>query len=449
VNAQLIRRVTQRVGTSVNTFDVLILTALIWFLGKFIRYVFPPLFELLQGTYSVSTTVLGWTFSAFLLAYALVQFPSGVISDSFGTVWVIFGGILLASSTTILLFFDIPFAAFIFIMLILGAGTGVHKTCAVQLLSKVYSSHRGRALGVFDTFGTFGGVVAPVAVLVAASIPGSIPGWRVLLLCTGTLGLLLAIGFILRVPKRIESSTASGSPDSTDEATSKTGNSDSTDHSNTTVSTSDRDPKITWQSYAHLFKNRTFTIFVTLSVFFSFTYNGIVAFLPLYLTQEGGVSPAVAGTLYSVLFIASIVQIGSGELSDRVGPLPVISSALALATLSMAVFILVTSSDLWILAMSVLALGVGVHSFRPVRGVYLMKTLPDRVSAGGFGIVRTLLMGAGAISPGIVGTVSDIATFRIAFWMLASSVSLSTILSLYLLFANTSHSPSQTKRSQR
>ncbi len=411
-------RLLRRASTSFDTFDVLIITALIWFLGKFIRYVFPPLFDSLQGTYTVSTTVLGWTFSAFLVAYAIVQFPSGILSDAFGTVWVISGGVILASLTALVLLFEIPFLLFVTVMVVLGVGTGVHKTCAVQLLTSVYPTHSGRALGVFDTFGTFGGVVAPVAVVVAASIPGPLPGWRILLFFTGVLGLLFAFSFITRVPRKLEPSTSSASRDR---------------------STLERDSRasVTWSSYVRLFDDKKFTIFVISCIFFSFTYNGIVAFLPLYLIEEAGVSSTSAGILYSVLFVASLAQIGSGELSDRAGTLPVISGALALATLSMTAFILLTDSGLWLLAVSVLTIGLGAHSFRPVRGAYLMQTLPNQVSAGGFGIVRTLLMGAGAISPGVVGTVSDIATFRTAFWLLALSVSLSTILSLYLLYTDT------------
>lgn len=429
VNSQLL----QRAYASVNRFDVLIITALIWFLGKFIRYVFPPLFESLQGTYMVSTTVLGWTFSAFLFAYALVQFPSGVMSDSLGTVRVISGGVLLASTTTILLFFDVSFVVFVTIMFLIGAGTGIHKTSAVQLLSRIYPSHRGRALGVFDTLGTFGGVVAPVATVAAASIPSPVPGWRLLLLISGVIGLLFAISFILTVPQKLRRTPPSVPTKKNHTGSNQSGSTDQRDHSTAAPSESHPDSSITWRSYIQLFNNRNFVIFVTVSIFFSFTYYGIVAFLPLYLTQEGGVSDAVAGLLYSVVFIASIVQVGSGEISDKVGPLPVISGALALATLSIVIFILATDSNLWIITMSVLALGLGVHSFRPVRGVYLMETLPDRISAGGFGIVRTLLMMSGAISPGIVGTLSDISTFRAAFWMLAGSILIATILSLYLI----------------
>lgn len=62
-----------------------------------------------------------------------------------------------------------------------------------------------------------------------------------------------------------------------------------------------------------------------------------------------------------------------------------------------------------------------------------MESLPSDLSAGGFGIVRTLLMGSGAIAPGIVGTVSDFFSFRLAFVILAVSVGLATLLTAMLL----------------
>lgn len=433
----------QRVWKSINKSDILIITALIWFLGKFIRYVFPPLFESLQVSYSVSTTMLGWTFSAFLFAYALVQFPSGVWSDSFGSVPVISAGILLASVTTMVLFLEVPFVGFVVIMVILGASTGVHKTSAVQLLSKIYSSSRGRALGVFDTFGTFGGVVAPIAIVVAASIPVPIPGWRILLLTTGLFGLLCAIIFRLIVPQNLKRMELSILTEKNHTSSTQPVHTEQRDDSSAAMSESSPRSSVEWRSYVKLFENKNFVLFVIISLLFSFTYYGMVSFLPLYLTEEGSVSSAIAGMLYSIVFVASIAQIVSGELSDKLGALPVISGALGLATISMTIFILATDSNLWVLTMSVFALGLGVHGFRPVRAVYLMKTLPDQLSAGGFGIVRTLLMLAGAISPGIVGTLSDVSTFRTAFWVLTSSVLLSTVLSLYLLYISKDSNPSQ------
>jgi len=411
----------KNLAKSIGSFDILIISALIWFLGKFLRYVFPPLFESLQGTYAVSTTALGWTFSIFLFAYALVQFPSGLLSDRFGGVWVIVGGVTLSSLGALIFILNLPFSLFVVLMAILGIGTGVHKTSAVKLLYTIYPSKKGRALGIFDTFGTFGGVIAPVAVIAAAAVSVSVPGWRLLLFSTGAFGLFLTFIFIKRVPNKFTKKEKR-----------------KTNDNNNKINKNDKSLVFRLKSavsvYGSLFESKKFIIFVIAAILFSFTYNGIVAFLPLYLTQEVGISSGYASLFYSVLFIASVAQIASGELSDQIGTLPVMSGALTLCTLSFIIFMMSTNSGLVFLGISVLCIGLGAHSFRPVRGAYLMDSLPDNISAGGLGIVRTLLMGSGAISPGIVGTVSGFASFRIAFWMLATSVGMAALSVIILNF---------------
>jgi len=404
----------RKLKTRISTLDALLFTALLWFLAKFVRYVFPTLFDSLQVTYDVSATALGWAFTAFMIAYAFMQFPSGVFADRFGSVRVITAGGVMTSTGALVLFIDLPFAIFILFMIVIGIGTGVHKTVAVRLLSKTYPDRTGRVLGIFDTFGTFAGAFAPAAVIAVAVLPANRPSWHLLFLLTGALGLVLTAGFLFRVPSRLRARQA-------------------TCQSEPTVEDADQsDKNISWRSYVKLLTNQKFTTFIIVTLCFSFTYNGVVAFLPLYLTREAGLSTATAGLLYSALFIASVAQLASGELSDRVGPLSVITAALLLATISITGFILFTGSGPIILGAAVVCLGIGAHGFRPVRGVYLMKTVPDEIAAGGFGMVRTLLMVAGAIAPGIVGTLSDIAGFQPAFWLLTGSMALGTVLSAWL-----------------
>lgn len=408
----------KHISKFVREADVLLVLALIWFTGKFIRYVFPPLFELLQETFAVSTTSVGWAFSIFLFAYAAVQFPSGLLSDSYGSVWVITAGVLLSSLGAMLLVLDLPFGLFIIIMVILGVGTGIHKTSAVNLISIIYPRKKGRSLGLFDTFGTFGGVVAPAAVIIAATIPGSVPGWRILLFSTGLFGLILLFIFISQVSKEIANKK---------ELIRKIKNirlDDGFLPDNTQKST----------AYVKIFREKRFVIFLLVSILFSFTYYGIVSFLPFYLTQEVGISSYHANLFYSVLFIASVSQILSGELSDQIGTVQIIVVALTFFTMSFVVFMLNTDSALLYIGVCVFCIGVGAHSFRPVRGSYLMELLPDDISAGGLGIVRTFLMSSGAVSPGIIGTISELAGFRIAFWLLAISIGAATICSMLLIY---------------
>ncbi|WP_265111506.1 MFS transporter [Halosolutus halophilus] len=388
--------------------DVLVLTASIWFLAKFVRYVFPPLFGPFQDSYGVSNATLGAAFTGFMLVYATMQFPSGVLADRLGSVTVITSGALVAAVAALALVVDSPFVVLIGAMLVMGGGTGAHKTVAVRLLSQAYPARTGRALGVLDTFGAFGGVIAPAAVVAVAGLSFAFgERWRAIFLGAGVVGLALAVTFRVRVPRRV--------PAETDRA-----------------AATGLGPGAIGQ-YATLFRDWRFSVFALVTVLFSFTYNGLVAFAPLYLTQEAGLAPATASLLYSALFLASLVQLVTGDLSDRVGTLPLIVGTLALASTALVGFVSLTGTGGPILLGSALvAAGVGAHGFRPVRGAYLMAAIPDDVAGGGLGIVRTFLMGGGAIAPTIVGTLSETAGFRPAFWLLTASVVSATVLAVGL-----------------
>ena len=392
-------------------YDVLVLTSLIWFLGKFVRYAFPPLFEPLQASYAVSNAAVGAAFSGFMAVYALMQFPSGAIADRLGAVRVIAAGVGVAGVGALALLFDTPFAVLAGAMLVIGAGTGAHKTVAVRLLSRVYPVRTGRALGAHDTFGAFGGVAAPAAVVLFLSAPAALdaflsrlPGadWRGLFVVTGVVALALAAVFLVRVPSRL--------PADADRGPERSG------------------PEPGARDYLALFRDRRIAAFVLVTIAFSFAYNGTVAFLPLYLSREAGLATATASLLYSALFAVTFVQLVSGDLSDRLGRFPVMVAALGLAAAALIGVVAFAGAGAVVLGVLVVALGLGSHGFRPVRGAYLVEALPERLAGGGLGVVRTLLMGAGAIAPALVGGVADVAGFRPAFGLLAGSLALAALV---------------------
>ncbi len=391
---------------TLGTYDVLVISAGIWFLGKFLRYAFPPLFGPLQGAYGVSNAEVGLAYTGFMAAYALMQFPSGVIADWLGSVQVIVGGALVAAAGALAVGPAPGFLAVALAMIVMGAGTGVHKTVAVGLLARAYPGQTGRALGAFDTAGTYGGVVAPLAVTAVLAVPaltGPLPvaAWRGLFVYGGLLGVALAIGFALR-----------GQSVAADDGT-----------------TADR-PGV--RAYLGLFTNRRFFAFVVLSILFGFAYNGLVAFLPLYLTDVAGLTPAAASLLYSLVFVVSLVQLVSGSVSDRLGRLPVIVGTLVLAGVGLGGLLIAGAVGPIVAGMLVVAIGVGSHGFRPVRGAYLTELLPDAVAGGGLGAVRTLLMGAGAVSPGVVGVLADRVGFRAGFWLLAAALGGTAVIAVGL-----------------
>ena len=392
-------------------YDVLVLTSLVWFLGKFVRYAFPPLFQPLQASYGVSNAAVGAAFSGFMAVYALLQFPSGAVADRVGAVRVIATGAAVAGAGALALLFDTPFAVLAVAMLVIGAGTGAHKTVAVRLLSRMYPARTGRALGAYDTFGALGGVAAPAAVTLFLAAPPAfeamlsrLPGadWRGLFAVTGAAALGLAAVFVGHVPKRL--------PEGTDRGPER------------------ERPEPSARDYLGLFEDRRLTAFVLATIAFSFAYNGAVAFLPLYLSRAADLSTATANLLYSGLFAVTFVQLVSGDLSDRLGRFPVMVAALSLAAGALVGVVAGAGSGPVVLGALVVAFGLGSHGFRPVRGAYLVEALPERLAGGGLGVTRTLLMGAGALAPATVGAVADATGFRLAFGLLAAALALAAVV---------------------
>ena len=417
-------------------YDVLILVSLIWFLGKFVRYAFPPLFEPLQAAYGVSNALIGAAFTGFMLVYALLQFPSGVVADRIGSVRVIVGGATVAGLGALALVVDSPFPILVAAMLVIGAGTGVHKTVAVRLIACVYPARTGRTLGAHDTLGAFGGVAAPTAVVVILSAPPALvpaldllPGadWRGVFLLTGLAALALAAAFGLRLRGRLPGSRerSDGEEPTRDDGSRTEPTQDTVAEGEGVRSTDAPVGSPTGRDYVALFRDRRFTGFVLVTVGVSFAHNGLVAFLPLYLSRVSGITTTTASLLYSLFFWVTFVQLVTGDLSDRVGRFPMMVTTGGLAAAAMWGIVLVPRTEVVVLGALIAAIGVGAHGFQPVRGAYLMKILPDRLAGGGLGAVRTVLMGAGALAPGIVGIVADISDFRVAFGLLAAAMALS------------------------
>ena len=355
---------------------------------QFVRYVFPPLFETLQATYGVSNTQTGLLFTLLMLGYSTTQLPAGVLGDRFGEPRVILGGVGIFATAAVGAFLAPTFTLLTLTATVIGIGTGVHKTVAIPYLSKEYPQRTGLALGVMDTIGQLGGIVAPVIVVVLLA---SLFHWSVVFVLIAVVSLGLGLLFF------ISSSSVTVRPEQ--------------DHA---ADDGDEDPGL--HAYLSIFVDRKLVLFLIVTTLFTFVWNGIASFFPLFLMTQKGLSSDLAGLAYSLLFAASLSQLATGDISDRFGRLRVSLLLFVLMIIGLSL-IVVVQALVPILVLTVV-MGIGLHGFRPVRDSYLMDLIPSSVGGGTLGIVRTVMTVIGALSPVIVGYLSDTVGFTAAFIVL-------------------------------
>lgn len=402
-----------------RTYDVVIFTTLLWFMVKFLRYLLPPLFDTIQVEYAITDADVGLMYSTLLMTYGVTQFPSGYLSDLLNERIVIITGATTFAVASLLIFVSSPYWSLILAVVVMGVGTGAHKTVAINLVSRLYPNNRGLSLGVMDTVGQSGGVFAPMVVVfvLAYAIP-----WRLTFVLGFVLTLLLVIGFHKSVRRQEQQNDEPDRRD-IDRATDlEVKSADETDEN-------DASPGV---AYLKLFRHYHFSAFVVVSTIFTFTWTGFAAFYPLYLTRIGGLSGSVAGILYSLLFFLTVTQVVTGGLSDRFGSVRLI--LVLFGMIGCGLVALVVWPVFVPLVIITLVLGVGLHGFRPVREAYLMDLIPSSIGGGGLGLVRSIMTVTGAASPAIMGAISDAVGLTNSFILLLGAVLLGVVLIVTMNF---------------
>ncbi len=401
-------------------YDLVFLVAFLWFMVQFLRFIFPPLFGTFQDVYGVSNTQTGLLFTLLMFGYSAMQFPGGWLGDRFHEVSVMTGGALLFALAAVFAGFAPTFTLIMVAAVGIGLGTGIHKTVAISYLSRVYPDRTGLSLGIMDTIGQFGGMLAPIIVvgLLASVLP-----WESVFFLGAVVSIVLAAALFYRAhpnkgyerrDQQDEVDLPTPDDADSDTATDDTETVESTDDHETVDDTDDTEE--TDHSYMTIFADRKLLLFLAVTMLFTFSWNGLSAFFPLFLANEKGLSPGIAGIAYSLLFAASVSQTVTGGASDRVGKLA-ISLLLFGVMIGGLVALLITDSVVLILGLTVVT-GIGFHGFRPVRDSYLMDLIPPEIGGGTLGIVRTGMTAIGGVAPVVIGYLSDVFGFVVAFGLI-------------------------------
>jgi MFS family permease len=361
--------------------------AIHWIAGTF--YVLLPFItEDLDLTY----TEAGLLVSVFHVSSFLANLGSGALVDMSGRK-IIFQVLALAIGAAALAVFGITglYLVLCAMVALIGATNNLWHPPAIAFVSERYPANRGYALSIHATGASVGDMVAPVAA-------GALLGWMTwqgaaVASAIPVFGVCLVFAIWLLPQER---AVRAGEV-----------------------------RVVSIRSYfsgvGTLLRRRTVLGLCLMAAFRSMAQNGLLMFLPLYLTNVLQVDPVVMGTAIMAMHLGGvIVSPVAGILSDRIGRRPIVMGGLAGTTLLIVALTLVNDAKIYVAGVSIL--GFVLYAVRPVIHSWMMDLAPSDIRGSAtsalFGTQAALSM----VVPIVGGAVADLWGLTEVFYFIAATM---------------------------
>lgn len=361
-----------RLGLTYPT-TVLVLVSIGWIVIQTGRYLLPPLAPAIRPAFGIDNAGFGFALSLLWAVYAVSQFPAGLTSDDLGYRTTLVGSLALVGLAFGAFALASVYGLWLALLAVVGVCTGVFLIGSRALLSELYGSDRGRALGIHSAAGDIAGVLAPLiaTVVLAATIWWTPFVGLLAVAALSVLGLHLILrgGYAVRRP--VVGETARG-------------------------------------AFAAV-RSRDLLVVTVVYGLYVFATQGTAAFVPTYLSDAQGLSVGIANTVLSLFFLMGVVaKPVAGWASDRVGRRLLTVAALVVGGLSLAGATTVTGLAS---AGALLVFAVTVRFFPTPTQAYLFDRLDEATSGSAFGLVRSGYILVGSTGPAVVGAGSEAVGF--------------------------------------
>jgi MFS transporter, FSR family, fosmidomycin resistance protein len=340
-------------------------------------YVLLPIW---QTEFAISYVALGALRMLYTGAMAGLQLPATMLARRFGARTVLVLGTCLAACAYLTI--GITGAGFTLLAAALlagGAGSSTQHPLASALIARAYDGPRARAaLGTYNFAGDLGKMALPATV---AWLLVVMP-WRHALGLIGVLGLVVAAGILLLLPRAIgrplppvAHTSAAAAPGANVIATGTAGPSRS-----------------------------AFPLLLAIGILDSSTRMGFLAFLPFVLRAKGAPTPTIGLALTLIFAGGAAGKLVCGLLGARLGVMRTV--LLTEVATALGIFVLAPLPLAGALACLPL-IGVALNGTSSV----LYGTVPELVTPArrerAFGLFYTGSIGGGALAPVLYGMVGD------------------------------------------
>jgi MFS transporter, FSR family, fosmidomycin resistance protein len=178
-----------------------------------------------------------------------------------------------------------------------------------------------------------------------------------------------------------------------------------------------------------LLANRTVVMLSLGSAMRAMTAMTLLTFLPLFLANEMGYSPAwVGGLLFALQAAGFVAAPVSGHLSDRMGRRNIVVASMAMSGVVLLFMALAGRSPLF--ALFVAFLGFFLFATRSVLQAWLLDASPKHLGGTSIGILFGTQAVGSAIGPLIGGLIADRYGITATFYYLAATI---VIANLFIL----------------
>lgn len=357
------------------------------------RLILSPVVPEIIEAFSATKSTVGLALTGMWVAYALFQFPGGVLASRYGERRTLLASLVLVTLAGLLISVSPTFLAFGAFVFLLGGGGALFFPSAGPLLAKLYDN-TGFAFGVLTAGAAVAGLVGPVA----AAWVGVRYGWRVVPLL-GAAASALVFGLLLWRVRPTEADRPELSVVA--ELTPNRGQLDLLTR-----------PRV------------AFSIAIALTG--SFSFQAFTSFFPTFLIEFRGFTTEQAGLAFGGVFLLSAaIQPVVGRASDAVGRDLAIGAAM-LAT-AFGLLSVMFAPVLGLVVASLVVLGAGFTWFGAINARF-MDALGEAERGVGFGLIRTAALLLGAPGSVVTGYVVDTAGWVPAYGLVAGLLLTSCVL---------------------
>jgi len=348
-----------------------------WLAIRLGREAIPPLLPAVIEAVEISPSAAGFGLTVMWFIYSLSQYPGGRLSDGLTRKTVLVGSLVTVLVGFVVLSVITSYTGLLLGFACLGLGAGLYFAPSRATLADLFTSRRGQVFGIMSAAGSLGAASAAGLAVFALGIGyWQITFLPVVLVLAAILG---AIHAWQRGAYVVEPVSMEIRP---------------------TVRRLVELSSIRWLLVAY--------------ILVSFSWQGVLGFLPTYLQLGRGFDPTFASTVYAHIFvIASVVGPIAGRLADLVSKVVVAVTGLLLAVVGLLGLLAVPQTAGIVAGVALFA--VGMRAYPPVMQAHLMGLFPDETMAGDFGSIKTVWTGLGSLAPTYVGVVAARASYSLAF----------------------------------